>query len=152
MKTAKEIFEIFRGKWEISRLITHNFSGETYTANGYAEFARSGSSNTIKYTEKLRVQNVLDSEFFTSNQEYLYTYNNELNILEKYFSDERPFYTFSITESSGQQFLAYGNHLCNHDIYKAEYQFTTKESFSIKYTVNGPEKNYNIYTLYIRAH
>lgn len=152
MLKISDIFKNFSGQWIFQRVIKKLSSGEEIaTMVGDAKFTSvQKSENILHYRE----EGTLTTEFQKNLQayrEYLYVYNQERDVIEKYFSEDeengRLFYTLRFHKEA-QNVIATGEHLCNKDFYKASYEFKSSEEFKLSYQATGPEKNYCAETVF----
>lgn len=100
------------------------------------------SQDSLKYRENL----TLESSYEKWHREYFYSYEDG-NVI-KYFSDGKLFYPLEF-KCEGRLSII-GEHLCDCDLYKAVYSIKDESSFSLEYTVNGPNKSYKITTKFVR--
>lgn len=168
MCSAKQLFDILPGIWKITRetltpLNQWQKSGaECIRANGFAAFtADAADPNLLIYSEKVTINsgNDINSGLngLEAKQKYKYRYDTTNSSLTKYFFDDRLFYTLKVdTQHDGQsteasafnEVVGCGTHLCEKDLYEANYSFCNDQYFELKYTVNGPKKRYQIINQY----
>lgn len=168
MSTAKQVFDFLPGIWKISRRTLtpltkwQNSGAECINAEGYAAIFRVESdSNLLIYTEKLTIfdANGTNSGMngMVAKQKYKYRFDPVDESLTKYFYDDRLFYTLQfdndktneIASSGKHTFRVCGEHLCIEDNYVASYTFSPSgDRYTMKYSVNGPKKCYEIITDY----
>lgn len=173
MKTSKQIFDYFPGIWKLTRKTSSklqgwpgHITGECIKADGYAIFVPSDTDkNLLYYAEKVTIYNlpVNNAKSFggiEGRKRYHYRYDEETNVLSKYFTDGRLFYDVNF-KSDGIESLANaigdprrnticGSHLCEKDYYVSDYDFGVGDDgqpvFTLVYSVNGPNKCYDIQT------
>ncbi|MCZ6886558.1 MAG: DUF6314 family protein [Rickettsia endosymbiont of Ixodes persulcatus] len=81
-----------------------------------------------------------------ANKEYRYVFKNS-NITKYFIAPENSlFYRLDFIDNA----KAIGSHLCDKDQYDATYIFLTPDSFTLSYQVLGPQKDYNINTVFNR--
>lgn len=168
MSTAKQVFDFLPGIWKISRrtltpLNKWQLSGaECINAEGYAAMTKVESDpDLIIYTEKVTIRDANETisgmNGMIARQKYKYRYDTLDETLTKYFYDDRLFYMLrfendnpnEISSSGKHTFRVCGEHLCIEDNYVASYTFNpTGERFTMKYSVSGPKKCYEIITDY----
>lgn len=155
-----------------------NSGAACIVANGYAAFIVSKADpDTLIYSEKVIVHNQnsnqIEPELNSTNvakQKYKYRYDRNTQDIIKFFSDDRLFYKISITSEaqsnvnganttvvSGNSVIqACGEHLCVQDSYVANYDFnylnSGEEKFTLKYSITGPKKCYEIINEFERIH
>ncbi|KIJ88634.1 DUF6314 family protein [Rickettsia asembonensis] len=137
---AKEIFLRLSGKYRINRIIDNYGYGE-----GIAYFLLK-SLNELIYKEELQIHyNDYDHQIL-ANKEYRYILEN--NNIVKYFAkaENSLFHSLDFIDNS----RATGSHLCGSDEYNATYIFLNPDSFTLNYRVLGPQKDYNINTVFNR--
>lgn len=166
MTSAKQIFDILPGVWKLSRQTLtplkqwQNSGAECIKANGFAAITCTDSDpNVLIYSEKVTISDLNDNNGIMNGmearQKYKYQFDSNANTLTKYFFDDRLFYSLNCDETtdngsvtSGGRSLC-GEHLCIQDNYVANYLFSeTGHSYTLKYTINGPNKCYEIITEY----
>jgi len=141
MNSSREIFKYFIGTWDINRIV-----GAAGIAHGIARFIQKDSNN-ILFREDLNVIYNNSSKSEIAYKEYLYWYNQETQKIVKKFIDNRLFYELN---HDFEDRKAYGDHLCECDMYKATYTFLDEGSFILTYEVKGPQKDYVIETKFYR--
>ncbi|MFP3012229.1 MAG: DUF6314 family protein [Rickettsia sp.] len=137
---AKEIFSRLSGKYRINRIIDNYGYGE-----GMAYFLPE-NLNELIYKEELQIHyNDYDHQIL-ANKEYRYILEN--NNIVKYFAkaENSLFHRLDFIDNS----RAIGSHLCGSDEYNATYIFLNPDSFTLNYQVLGPQKDYNINTVFNR--
>ncbi|HJD59231.1 MAG TPA: DUF6314 family protein [Rickettsia endosymbiont of Omalisus fontisbellaquei] len=138
--SIQEIFLKLSGKYRIKRIIDNHGYGE-----GVAYFLPE-SLNELIYKEELKIHyNDYDHQI-PANKEYRYILEN--NNIVKYFAEAENnlFYRLDFIDDS----RATGSHLCDKDEYNATYIFINHNSFSLNYKIFGPQKDYNINTVFNR--
>lgn len=165
MTSPKQIFDILPGIYNISRRVLpprdplRNNGFECIKAAGFATITVNDSDpNVLFYSEKLIMREIYDSESgldgMEARQKYKYKFDPEANTLTKYFWDDRLFYKLCFDElAAGNDVIGghrvCGEHLCIQDNYVANYLFNESgKSYTLKYSVNGPKKCYEIITDY----
>ncbi|WP_040255987.1 DUF6314 family protein [Rickettsia hoogstraalii] len=137
---VKEIFLRLSGKYRINRIIDNYGYGE-----GIAYFLLK-SLNELIYKEELQIHyNDYDHQIL-ANKEYRYILEN--NNIVKYFAkaENSLFHRLDFIDNS----RATGSHLRGSDEYNATYIFLNPDSFTLNYQVLGPQKDYNINTVFNR--
>lgn len=168
MTTAKQIFDILPGIWKLSRQTLtplkqwQNSGAERINANGFAAIICTDSDpNVLIYSENVTISDPNDSNSvmngLQAKQKYKYKFDPNANTLTKYFCDDRLFYALNFNGNlemgcvNGGHSLC-GEHLCIQDNYVANYRFSENgDSYTLKYTINGPKKCYEIITEYERC-
>ncbi|WP_202068766.1 DUF6314 family protein [Rickettsia tillamookensis] len=105
------------------------------------------SLNELIYKEELQIHyNDYDYQI-PANKEYRYVLEDD-NIV-KYFAkaENSLFHRLDFIDNS----RATGSHLCGEDQYNATYIFLNPDSFTLNYKVLGPQKDYNINTVFNRV-
>ncbi len=150
MKIGGIIFERLKGNWTFQRILPENG-----LVKGSAEF-KEIKPGILNYREQ-GVWRRPDQSFAIS-KDYQYRYDPEIDQISVYFIDqEKPaklFYKINIApadEKTFAEFSATGEHQCNKDNYKAQYQFINENQFSLIYFVKGPKKNYISETIWRRV-
>lgn len=174
MVTSKQIFDYLPGIWRLSRKTLtssqwHKSGAECITANGIAAITASDTDpNLLIYCEKVSITNLNGSPTngMDAKQKYKYRYDAVASTLTKYFYDDRLFYTLNLNQTNsyasgadttttiganGTVITGCGEHLCIEDNYVASYEFRNNDQFTLKYSVNGPKKCYEIVTEYERS-
>lgn len=163
--SAKQIFDILPGIWKLSRqtltplMQWQNSGAECIKANGFASITFTDSDpNVLIYSEKVTISDPNDSNSvmngMEAKQKYKYQFDPRANTLTKYFCDDRLFYALNFdgaadtgTVTGGHSLC--GEHLCIEDNYVAHYLFNEAgDSYTLKYTIKGPRKCYEIITEY----
>jgi len=138
--SAKKIFLRLSGKYSIKRVISNHGYGE-----GVGYFLHD-NPNELLYKEELKIHYSNYDYQILAVKEYRYILEN--NNIVKYFitPENNLFYHLDFIDNS----KAIGNHLCDKDQYNATYIFLSSDSFSLNYQILGPQKNYNINTVFSR--
>ncbi|HJD56041.1 MAG TPA: DUF6314 family protein [Rickettsia endosymbiont of Pyrocoelia pectoralis] len=137
---AKELFLKLPGKYHIKRTISNHGCGE-----GIAYFSQI-NPNELLYKEELNFTYHGYDNQILAVKEYKYIFEN--NNIIKYFTDKESSLFYKLDFVSNTK--AIGSHLCGQDQYNATYIFVNPDSFSLTYEVLGPQKNFNISTIFTR--
>ena len=149
---VEKLFKSLVGTWEIKRKINDRLIFRQDFLEGKADFVGFNFDGQLKYREDL----ILNSLHLF--KEYLYYYDKVEEKIKVYFCDNygevknyndtlKLFHTINFKEENKK---AKCYHLCKLDIYKAEYSFKDENNFEIFYAVNGPKKDYQIFSVYTR--
>ena len=134
------MLQYFHGKWSILRNSTGSLS---LSAEGFALFDYlNNDKNIISYSEELTL---LSPTKIKARQRYFYSEDLKSKKIIKYFSDMRKFYEMILNKN-----CAIGSHQCGQDHYNASYHFDDQDQFKLSYEVSGPQKEYNIFSIYTR--
>ena len=145
MITTKQVFTLLQGIWKFTRYVAHKKpSEELYEGTGYAVLLKE-SEKELKYHERVTLKDMSTQSEIKGYRTYKYIYNSEKDEITKYFDDGKLFYKIDVSDTNCS-----GKHLCIRDFYVAKYQFNNDNNFSLKYQVNGPQKDYTINTEYTR--
>ena len=140
-----EIFNRLSGRWKLSRRIFSELPKSNYTAEGIATFTQSKDDKNVKvYQEEVLLCDLQTKQKLNATKKYYYKFHPETSQIAKYFEDNRLFYYLELEDD-----VATGNHLCNLDTYSPKYEFEDKK-FTLKYSVNGPNKIYESITVYTK--
>lgn len=153
-----QIFGKLGGIWNIQRtLINKKVASASGTMKGTAVF-KPLEKNQLHYKEEGQLTTDVGDNLKVY-REYLYTYNEKEDKIEKYFFEQGKkqhlFYALTFEQTSSKKLLkATGAHKCNQDQYSAAYQFigdTEFDEFGLAYQVDGPNKDYESNTTYHRS-
>lgn len=125
------------------------------TVIGEAQFDIS-QENELLYNEQGKLTlSSMDSldESLNVSQKYLYIYDPNTDQINSYFVEKNTLrgsffhqLRFEEKQTSTDQWIATGEHLCGQDHYCVFYSFhvngTSLSQFQIKYVVKGPKKDY----------
>ena len=142
MGLAQEEFFSLQGKWQLKRSIPG--SGEM---QGEASFSPlTHSSFTLFYREDGIFNTAVSSSPFY--REYIYQLNQ--GNIEIYFTSrrEKEGLFLSLGWSQDKKARAIGSHRCGKDTYLATYDFLNPQTFTQRYDVTGPRKNFRIQTVF----
>ncbi|AFC71000.1 hypothetical protein MC5_03280 [Rickettsia australis str. Cutlack] len=135
---VKEVFSRLFRKYQINRIIDNYGYGE-----GMAYFLPE-NLNKLIYKEELQIHyNDYDYQIH-ANKKYRYIVKN--SNITKYFT--APENSLSHRLDFIDNSRAIGSHLCGSDEYSATYIFLNPDSFYLNYKIFGPQKNYNINTVF----
>lgn len=143
-----QIFSLFKGKWNFFRTLSDRSTGASLgSVQGKVTFTTI-KPNVVLYKEEGKLTTPLGDKLQTY-REYLYQYYAEKDEIEKRHvkngKDTGSFYLLKFQSDSttnATAISAVGEHLCVRDHYSAGYQFVTANTFSLRYEVRGPEKDY----------
>jgi len=130
---AKNIFKILVGDWKVSR--------EVIFISTKKNHQQDNNKDLLLYNEVMQITDI----GLEGYKKYKYKYDPSSQTITKYFSDDKIFYRLDVC---GDGILGY--HMCLSDAYKANYEFTDKNKFTLSYEVQGPKKNYIAYSIYSR--
>ncbi len=140
MTSIARLFKGLEGCWRLNRNIPNRG-----IVSGLATFMRVNPT-TLHYHEvgKMKLDGFENSMDVTRSYWYAYTSDDDIKV---YFDSElsQLFQALKFDESVSR---ATSSHLCIADTYDATYQFALPTTFSIRYKVLGPEKDYYIETTY----
>ena len=124
----------FNGLWQLSRAITHANGGQAQF-EGTANWAPHPDGLFYEEVGQLRIENAQPIKATRS-----YIWKVGLNI---YFPDGRFFHQVPL---NGEE----AHHNCPPDDYRVRYDFAKWPSFSAKWRVTGPKKDYEMVSIYTR--
>lgn len=148
---TQHIFQIFKGKWDISRTLLT--AGETQLIAAQAEFNEIDANNL--YYREAGIVKIHSSEqkFY---RDYLYNFLSETNAIKVYFiADQKRgayFHTLQLHSHSEAVTTCKAEHVCLNDRYEICYTFFkhTNNKFEIAYEVTGPRKKYKLINYFSR--
>ncbi len=139
MNSIHRIFCSLEGYWKLSRSITNQGS-----IDGIACFKKKADHSNVLFYKEKGVFTPLNGKSLNISQEYEYRYSKEkINV---FFAREcdRLLHALEFVESN----KASGEHSCGCDTYLAIYQFNLPDEFELTYLVKGPNKDYQIKTVF----
>lgn len=128
----------FEGRWELSRTILQS-NGDTFSFKGEAKFVRHNMA--MLYQEDGYV--TAPNGYVMPAQRHYIWQQASANKFEVLFDDGRYFHSFSALEPNAK-------HLCGDDLYTVNYQFSKWPTWSSKWQVKGPRKDYEMHSFYKR--
>jgi len=139
--TIKKIFSTLSGKYSVKRVISNHGYGE-----GVAYFLLN-NLNELLYKEELKIQYSDYNYQMPTTKEYKYIFAD--GNIEKHFvvPENNLFYQLDFIDD----IKAVGSHLCGEDQYNATYVFLNPNFFTLNYQILGPQKNYNIQSIFKRC-
>ncbi|EGG14666.1 hypothetical protein DFA_10924 [Cavenderia fasciculata] len=133
-----------------------SFGEQKMTVTGSATFVPlDNDSNTLRYTEEGVLEQEDTGARYPVNQKYIYRYDEQADRISVYFDEtpERLLHTLIIDQPQPQPntLFATGHHPCGDDTYNATYQFEMPQHrFTLTYNVSGPNKNYQMSTIFTK--
>lgn len=124
----------FEGTWQVSRRIEDALSGQEGRFAGHARFERDGAG--LRYAEK----GVLELGGAKMEAERVYLWRASGSGIEVLFDDGRPFHRIDDSAEAA--------HWCDPDQYDVTYDFTTWPTWSSRWRVLGPRKDYVMVSTY----
>ncbi len=135
-------FEHFSGQWSFERYI----SKPELHIKGNARFSRLSQSSLAYRESGTYIINEIAYDFF---QKRIFMYDE--NSLSVYKNDGSLLHIFTFTKvTSSSCGSAKHTHQCNLDTYHCLFLFKTEQCFEINYKISGPNKDYEIRTLYTK--
>ena len=126
------------GRWTLTRQIRHG-DGRLDRLTGQAMFARSGRQLVLTETGVLNV----GDQTLEARQTYIWT--EAVGRIDVYFHDQRPFHSVTLGDPAPQT-----EHLCAPDRYHVAYDFADWPQWSATWRVEGPRKDYEMVSTYVR--
>ncbi|PRY26741.1 hypothetical protein CLV78_101842 [Aliiruegeria haliotis] len=148
-KVAEQMTQIDRleladlsGTWILDRDIADARTGQRQRLTGTAEFAaRDGG---LDYFETGRLV-LPGGQNLTATRRYLWRVRQGGRV-EVLFEDGRYFHSFTFGEAAPK-----AHHWCDPDDYRVSYDFSAWPVWSSRWSVNGPRKEYVMYSRYSRS-
>lgn len=136
---AKDIFEQLIGQWYFDRDISNQGH-----MSGSAQFTLDDSDHTCLIYQESGIHQLIDDIETPFSQKYFYRLKNQ--IIEVFNArDEKMLDLAFDTDCTGK-----GDYMCALDHYAAVLEFQDKKSFTLQYTIKGPNKDYQIKTRFKR--
>lgn len=131
---------------ERTKVREQRLDSENLLVSSFVNLAVPKSLNELIYKEELQIHYNDYEHQILANKEYRYILEDD-NIV-KYFAkaENNLFHRLDFIDNT----KAIGNHLCGSDQYNATYIFLNPDSFTLSYQVLGPQKDYNINTVFNR--
>ena len=130
----------FEGRWHLSRVIEDAKSGGQGRFEGVAEFSPTPDGLRYEETGTLRLEG---QPGFTASR--VYHWRNAGARIAVTFDDDRPFHDFDLADE------AEARHWCDPDHYAVRYDFHDWPSWSARWAVKGPRKDYVMTSRYVSA-
>ncbi|MEX0328555.1 MAG: DUF6314 family protein [Ruegeria sp.] len=130
----------FEGSWSLERLIRDAKAGQIVHADGSAEWRRDAGGMIYDETVTLRIPGQPDMK---GTRRYIWREAGDRIAI--HFDDDRYFHALKL----GQERVT-DHHDCPPDSYDAEYDFTGWPRWTVRWTVSGPRKSYEMETKYTR--
>lgn len=132
----------FAGAWQIMRRITDNLGQQGGRFVGQAVLEPDAQGGLI-YDETGQLH-LSSGPVLTAQRRYLWGFEDGRVVMR--FADGRPFHDFAPKGQSGDI-----RHLCGDDIYDVRYDFTRFPSWTARWQVTGPRKDYVSFSTYSRV-
>jgi hypothetical protein len=142
MGIVSRIFCSLEGSWKLSRTITNQGSVE-----GMASFRKKADYPDVLLYKEEGVFIPSNGKPLNFSQEYEYHYSKEK--ISVFFARERDRLLFALEFVEHNK--AFGAHQCGYDTYRATYQFRLPEAFELTCVVEGPNKDYQIKTIFKKS-
>jgi hypothetical protein len=156
-----DIFELFKGKWELSRQVSDDSIKKiTHIMKGAASFT-SLSMDHVLYEETVHID-----EHSVGTKKYLFILS-DTSILQYHFQPNSQQNLFPLTANHPdaikmynlnfmqypplEKMISLGSYVCSPDQYDVTYTFDTETNFSTLYNIIGPHKYQTIETSYTRT-
>jgi len=139
----ERIFQSLEGAWSFERNIPSY--GEVI---GTANFTRPSPNDCFYYYREEGIINRHEGGPLPFYRNYRYEYTDgQIRI----FFDETPKRLFLNLHFRTDCTKADAEHLCNQDLYQANYEFIDSATFKVTYIVQGPLKSYRLNTTYKKS-
>jgi hypothetical protein len=139
MTTIPRLFASLEGTWQFYRTISQNG-----TVQGFATFTKRDAT-TLFYREEGQWTHT-EKTSYKVYREYLYALENDS--IAVYFAEIPKRLFHILTFSLSQKALA--SHHCEADLYLTYYCFINPDKFTVTHTIEGPKKEMEITTQFIR--
>ncbi len=130
----------FEGDWRLERLIRDARAGQVVQADGCAILRREGDGLIYDETVTLRI---LGQPEMTGTRRYLWRGAGDRIAI--YFDDDRYFHALKLGQGRVED-----HHDCPPDSYDASYDFSGWPRWTVRWTVSGPRKSYEMETKFTR--
>ncbi|MEX0318447.1 MAG: DUF6314 family protein [Ruegeria sp.] len=134
--TGPERIEDFEGGWTLRRVIDDRLSGQVLRAEGTATLRR-GEGEYV-YDEEVVLQ-VPGQQPMRGTRRYLW--RGAADHIAIHFEDGRFFHNLALGQANPAD-----HHDCPPDSYDAAYDFSTWPRWSVRWSVSGPRKSYEMRT------
>ena len=139
MNLPETLFD-FEGIWSLERLIRDARAGQLVHADGSAVLRREGDGLIYDETVTMCIPGRPE---MTGMRRYLWRWAGDHIVI--YFDDDRYFHMLNLGQASSQD-----HHDCPPDSYDALYDFAGWPRWTVRWTVSGPQKSYEMETKYTR--
>ena len=130
----------FEGNWSLGRLVRDVRAGQLVQADGSAVLRRDGDRLVYDETVTLRIPG--QPEMTGTRRYHWCEADGQIAIS---FDDGRYFHTLKLGQVAAQD-----HHDCPPDSYDALYDFSGWPRWTVRWTVSGPRKSYEMETKYTR--
>ncbi len=137
MSLPRNIYD-FQGVWDLSRLIRDERAGQIIQAEGKAELRQDTQGLVYDETVTLRVPG---QPAMTGTRRYLW--RDAGDRIAIHFDDDRFFHALKLGQTQVED-----HHDCPPDSYDADYDFSGWPRWTVRWTVSGPRKSYEMETKY----
>lgn len=138
--TAPTRLSDFEGQWHLTRVIHDNRAGQVVKADGSAVLR--GDPTGLIYDETI-ILRIPGQPEMAGTRRYLWRAAEDRVTI--HFDDERYFHTLKLGQGRSED-----HHDCSPDSYYAIYDLTGWPSWTVRWTVSGPRKSYEMETKYTR--
>ncbi len=128
----------FQGVWSLSRLIRDERAGQIIDADGEAVLRHDTQGLIYDETVTLRIPG---QPAMTGTRRYLW--RDAGDQIAIHFDDNRYFHTLKLGQTCAED-----HHDCPPDSYDAHYDFSGWPRWTVRWTVSGPRKSYEMETKY----
>lgn len=128
--------EDFEGEWILTRVINDRLAGQVLHAEGVATLRRSEAG--FVYDEEVRLH-VPGQAPMRGTRRYLW--RSAPGRIAIYFEDGRFFHNLTLGQPTPED-----HHDCAPDSYDAAYDFANWPRWSVRWSVSGPRKSYEMRT------
>lgn len=135
-----ETLSDFKGNWSLERLIRDARAGQVVQADGRAVLRPEGDELIYDETVTLHIPGQPE---MTGTRRYLWRASGDRIAI--HFDDDRYFHTLQLGQGRPED-----HHDCPPDSYDALYDFTGWPRWTVRWTVSGPRKSYEMETKYTR--
>ena len=132
----------FIGRWQLTRRIDDQFSGQIGQFDGVADFSPQGADG-LTYHETGQMAYGAGPRMLAERR---YQWRFDEDGVEVFFADGRPFHGFHTDRVTDR-----ARHLCGADLYRVSYDFAAFPDWTATWTVEGPRKLYTSISRYCRG-
>ena len=138
--TAPQRIADFEGEWRLERVIDDRLSGQILRADGVATLRR--SEEGLVYDEEVTLR-IPGQQPMRGTRRYLWQAAGPQIAI--HFEDGRYFHGLTLGQAKPAD-----HHDCPPDSYDAAYDFSAWPRWSVRWTVSGPRKSYEMRTEFSR--
>ena len=133
----------FLGRWTILREIQDELHHRKGRLEGRVTITPDDNDPTCLHYGERGLLQMEGAQALQAERRYIWRQGKSGNSVDVHFEDNSPFHSFDLDRT-----MPYDTHICSPDNYQVSYDFRSWPVWRSEWRVQGPKKNYRLWTRY----